>query len=110
LGGVKWERPITHDLFKTILESIDVKVNKVEICDLKDNTYFALIYITHMGKHFTIDARPSDALALSLRMKASIFASEEILNESTRIEIQEEKVDKWKEILEKLDPEDLGKA
>ena len=89
------------------MESIDVKVNKVEICDLKDNTYFALIYITHTGKQFTIDARPSDALAISLRMNAPIFASDKILNESARIVIKEEKADKWKEILEKLDPEDL---
>jgi hypothetical protein len=110
LGGVKLNRPMTHDLLKTILESIDVKVNKVEICDLKDNTYFALIYITHTSKQFTIDARPSDALALSLRMNAPIFASEEILNKSARMEIKEKKVDKWQEILEKLDPEDLGKA
>ena len=109
LGGVKSDRPMTHDLLKTILESIDVKVNKVEICDLKDNTYFALIYIAHTGKQFTIDARPSDAIALSLRMNAPIFVSDEILNESARI-VKEEKVDKWKEILEKLDPKDLGKA
>jgi bifunctional DNase/RNase len=110
MEGVKLPRPRTHDLLKNILESIDVKVNKVEIYDLKDDTYFALIYITHTGKEFTIDARPSDALALSLRMNTPIFASEEILNKSDRIVLKVETRDKWQEILEKLNPKDIGKA
>jgi bifunctional DNase/RNase len=95
---------------------VDVKVNKVEINDLRDNTYYAVIHITHEGKEIAIDARPSDALALSLRTNAPIFASEEIIDQSARIEITEESADKseqqkkWQKILEKLDPEDLGKA
>ena len=114
MGGIKLNRPMTHDLLKTILESIDVKVKKVEICDLKDDTYFALIYITHMGKEFTIDARPSDALALSLRMNAPIFVLEKVINKSKQIDMDEEAEDKseqcrkWQEILEKMDPKDFG--
>jgi bifunctional DNase/RNase len=116
MEGIKLLRPMTHDLLKNILELVDAKVNKVEITDLRDNTYYALIHITHEGKELSIDARPSDALALSLRTNAPIFASEEIIDKSVRIELQEEPADKteqqkkWQKILEKLDPEDLGKA
>ena len=116
MEGIKLLRPMTHDLLKNILELVNVRVNKVEINDLRENTYYAIIHITHEGKEIAIDARPSDALALSLRTNAPIFASEEIINQSPRIELKEESVDKldqqekWQKILEKLDPEDLGKA
>jgi len=116
MEGVKLLRPMTHDLLKNILELVDAKVNKVEINDLRENTYYAIIHITHEDKEITIDARPSDALALSLRTNAPIFASEEVISQSARIEITEESADKseqqkrWQKILEKLDPEDLGKA
>lgn len=115
LEGVKFPRPMTHDLLKNVMESTDVKVNKVEVCDLKDNTYFALIHITHNGKEISIDARPSDALALSLRVNAPIFVAEEVISKSTQIDLEAEPEDKseqgkkWQEILEKLDPEDFGK-
>ena len=116
MEGVKLLRPMTHDLLKNILELVDAKVNKVEINDLRENTYYAIIHITHEDKEITIDARPSDALALSLRTNAPIFASEEVISQSARIEITEESADKseqqnkWQKILEKLNPEDLGKA
>jgi bifunctional DNase/RNase len=72
LEGIKFSRPMTHDLLKNIMSLMDVKVNKIEVSDLKNNTYFALIYLDHKGKEISIDARPSDALALSLRMGAPI--------------------------------------
>ena len=62
LEGIEFSRPMTHDLMKNILEMVDVKVVKIEVCDLKNNTYYALIHISHKGKDMTIDARPSDAL------------------------------------------------
>jgi len=114
LEGVKYLRPMTHDLFKNILESMDAKVNKVEVCDLKDNTYYALIHMSYNGKKMTIDARPSDALALSLRIKAPIFVSEDVINRSPHIELElkadekSEQAKDWQEILENLDPEDFG--
>ena len=114
LEGVKYLRPMTHDLLKNILESMDVKVNKVEVCDLKENTYYALIHMTHNGKKMTIDARPSDALALSLRIKVPIFVSDDVINRSPHIELESKTDDKsehgkdWQEILENLDPEDFG--
>jgi len=90
LEGIKMSRPMTHDLLKDILELIDAKVNKVEVCDLKNNTYYALIHITHKGKKITVDARPSDALALSLKMSAPIFVSEEVINKSRQIDLKAE--------------------
>jgi hypothetical protein len=106
---------MTHDLLKNIMSLMDVKVNKIEVCDLKNNTYFALIYLDHKGKEISIDARPSDALALSLRMGAPIFVSEDVIKKSSQIDLKAEPEDKteqgkkWQEILEKLNPDDFGK-
>jgi bifunctional DNase/RNase len=115
LEGIEFSRPMTHDLLKNILDLVDVKVVKIEVCDLKNNTYYALIHISHNGKDMTIDARPSDALALSLRVGAPILVAEEVIEKSKQIDLKaepEEKSEqgrKWQEILEKLDPEDFGK-
>ena len=78
LEGIKMSRPMTHDLLKDILELIDAKGNKVEVCDLKNNRYYALIHITHKGKEITVDARPSDALALSLKISHVSFVKEHL--------------------------------
>jgi len=115
LEGIKFSRPMTHDLLKNIMSLMDVKVNKIEVCDLKNNTYFALIYLDHKGKEISIDARPSDALALSLRMGAPIFVSEDVIKKSSQIDLKAEPEDKteqgkkWQEILEKLNADDFGK-
>ena len=114
LQGIKLSRPMTHDLLKNILDLIDDKVNKVEVSDLKNNTYYASIHITHKDQEITLDARPSDALALSLRVGAPIFVSEQIINESKQVDLKAEPENKsdqgenWLEILEKLNPEDFG--
>jgi uncharacterized protein len=115
LEGIKFSRPMTHDLLKNIMGLMNVKVNRVEVCDLKNNTYFAVIHINHNGKEMSIDARPSDALAISLRMGAPIFVAEDVIQKSSQVEIKAEPEDtseqgkKWQEILEKLNPEDFGK-
>jgi len=115
LEGIKFSRPMTHDLLKNIMGLIEVKVNRVEVCELKNNTYYALIHLSHKGKDISIDARPSDALALSLRVNAPIFVAEEVINQSKQIDLKAEPEDKseqgkkWQEILEKLNPEDFGK-
>jgi bifunctional DNase/RNase len=116
LEGIKLSRPMTHDLFKNIMELLDLKINKVEVCDLKDNTYYALIHVTYDGKQISVDARPSDALALSLRVNAPIFVAEEVIEKSKQEVSQGEAADKskkgkyWKEILESLDPDDFGNS
>ncbi len=75
-------RPLTHDLIKNLLESIDVKVSRVVVNDLRENTYFALIGLQRNGDSKNIDARPSDAIALALRMKAPIFVEEEVMQKA----------------------------
>ena len=115
LEGINFSRPMTHDLLKNIMELIEMRVEKVEVCDLRNNTYYALIHIRYNGKEMSIDARPSDALAISLRVGAPIFVEEEVIQKSKQIDLQAEAEDKseqgkkWQEILENLNPEDFGK-
>lgn len=117
IEGLKYSRPMTHDLLKSIIDKTDSKVNRVEICDLKDNTYYALVHLINRDKVLSIDSRPSDAIALALRSQAPIFVSEELLIKYKQIEATQESVPacrseqgkKWEDILEKLKPEDFGK-
>jgi bifunctional DNase/RNase len=115
LENIKFSRPMTHDLLKNVMEAMEVQVTKVEVCDLRDNTYFALIYLTREGQEVSIDARPSDAIALALRVKAPIFVAEVVIQKARRVDltakeaITTEDAKKWTEILESLDPDDFGK-
>jgi len=117
IGEVKHSRPMTHDLLKNIIDKTDIKVNRIEICDLRDNTYYTLIHLTSRGISLSIDSRPSDAIALALRAKAPIFVADEVLRKSKQIEATSEEVrggksekgKKWQDILEQLKPEDFGK-
>jgi bifunctional DNase/RNase len=115
LENIKFSRPMTHDLMKNLMDHLGVKLAKVEICDLRDNTFFALMYMVLQGKEFSIDARPSDAIALSLRAEAPIYVDESVIQKSKEIdlgakeEIQNEESKKWTDILESLNPEDFGK-
>jgi bifunctional DNase/RNase len=115
LEGIKFSRPMTHDLLKNMMDMVHIKVSKIEVCDLKDNTYYARINFELNGEEMSIDARPSDAIALSLRLDAPLFVSEDVINRSTQIDLKAEAQDKtekgkkWQEILEGLDPDDFGK-
>jgi len=113
---IDFDRPMTHDLIRNVLEMVDAKVERIEICDLRNNVYYALIHISHNGKKNQIDARPSDALALSLRVDAPVFVSDEVIDKSKHIDlmtaepgIKTEEGKKWQELLENLNPEDFGK-
>ncbi len=115
LENIKFSRPMTHDLLKNIMELMETRVLKVEVCDLRDNTYFALIYLSRDGNEVSIDARPSDAIAIALRTKAPIFVSDQVIQKARRVDlsakeaITTEDAKKWTEILESLDPDDFGK-
>ncbi len=117
IEGVKFSRPMTHDLFKNVMDQVDIRIKKIEICDLRDNTYYALIHLDTRGKVLTIDSRPSDAIALALRTQAPIFVSDEVLRKSKKVDATREGVPadkseqgkKWQDILEELNPEDFGK-
>ena len=114
LEQIKFPRPLTHDLMKNVFDHLDVKVERVEVCDLKDNTYYALIYLNCRGKIQAIDARPSDAIALALRTEAPIYVKEEVLEKSRKSEdnqvvfLKEDK-DKLSQLLDSLDPEEFSK-
>ena len=88
LEGIKFSRPMTHDLLKNMIEILDAKVDRIEICDLKDNTYYALIHFEYNGKEMSIDARPSDAIALSLRFHIPILVSRDVITRSTQIDLK----------------------
>jgi bifunctional DNase/RNase len=72
LQKIKYERPMTHDLFKNFTDLMNISISKIEVCDLKDNTFFAKIYFISDEANFEMDARPSDAIALALRFDAKI--------------------------------------
>jgi len=111
LEKVTTPRPMTHDLLKSVLDGLGVTVRQVIVNDLKDNTFFAVIELNSNGAVINIDARPSDAIALALRVNAPIFVAENVVAQAKSVEISEEKeeTDKWKEWLENLKPEDFGK-
>jgi len=113
---ISFSRPMTHDLMNDILRILDVAITSVEICDLRNNTFFASIHLTRNDERFVIDARPSDAIALALRAKAQIFVDEKVLEKSRTIdfgvkatELDKLEEDKLKEFLENLSPEEFGK-
>ncbi len=111
IENVATPRPMTHDLLKNILTDLEATVQKVVVCDLKENTFYALIHILVNGQTVAVDARPSDAIALALRAKAPIFVEDTVIENARTLDITSEKADsdrlqKW---LESLDPEELGK-
>lgn len=104
-------RPLSHDLMKNMLEALDVKVKKIEVTDIRDNTYFALIYFDKDGQEITVDARPSDAIALAVRVNVPIMVSESVIKK-TKDEITANlrnvsREDLYKEILDRMDPKDF---
>ena len=116
LEGIKMARPLTHDLMRHILGELGAAVDWIEITELKDNTYFALIYLRVDGRQLTIDARPSDAISLALRTKSPIYVAKKVLEASSVLQQMEEgkdqdlsnvSRDKWAEILEKMSPDDF---
>ncbi|MBW1820952.1 MAG: bifunctional nuclease family protein [Deltaproteobacteria bacterium] len=115
LQGVTFDRPMTHDLFKNFSDMLNVAVSKVEVCDIKDNTFFARIHFASKEKTFSMDARPSDAIAIALRFKVPIYIDDKVIEKSKMGEGVAEVVDqseegkKWTEYLEKLSPKDFGK-
>ncbi len=116
LEKIVFSRPMTHDLFNECLKALNATVSKIEIGDIRNNTFYANIYLIREGQSFTIDARPSDAIALALRAHAPIFVDESVIEKSRNIDfgikitdLDKLKEDKIKEYLENLSAEDFGK-
>ena len=111
---VNTPRPMTHDLIRNILEGIKASITRVVINDLRDNTFYAIIDLMHNNSTVEIDSRPSDAIALALRVKAPIFVTQKVMEEAKSIDLKEDagapdEPEKVKEWLENLRPEDFGK-
>ncbi len=124
LSDESFPRPLTHDLLFHVVEGLKAKIARIVIADLKDNTFFASIIIERDGEVLSIDARPSDSIALALRAKVPVFANESLLQqppreaeteagedpgEPERELSDEEKAEQLRRFLEKLNPEDFGK-
>ncbi len=111
LQGVVTARPMTHDLMKNVLEELGVRVERILITELREGTFYATIELGQNGTSYEISSRPSDAIALAVRLGVPIFAHEEVLGEASIIikedEDQEQEVEKFKEFLENVQPEDF---
>src|SRR5215475_4347880 len=108
---VSTPRPMTHDLIKTLLLGLDAGIQKVVVSELREDTFFAVIWVLRNGELISVDSRPSDALALALRLDCPIFVDETVLKSSKLVSnvaerVNNEELRKW---LEGLNDEDLGR-
>ncbi|MBM3254577.1 MAG: bifunctional nuclease family protein, partial [Candidatus Omnitrophica bacterium] len=101
-------RPMTHDLLVNILNNIDLKIEKVVISDLRDDTYYAIIYLIKNGQKIEIDSRPSDALAIAVRANSPIFINDKVFQKCPVIKkpITDQEVEEFKKNIQSLKPED----
>jgi bifunctional DNase/RNase len=121
LSEEPFPRPLTHDLIQLMVEGLKAKITRVVIGDLRENTFYATLVVQRGEEMLTIDARPSDSIAIALRAQAPIFVNEKLLQPPPREEsdaapgeperelTEEEKAEQLRRFLEKLDPEDFGK-
>lgn len=118
LQNIQFERPMTHDLFKNFTDMLKISVSKVEVCDLRDNTFYARIFFNSgEAAGFDMDARPSDAIAIALRFNAPIYVDGKVFEKSSasaasradaEVADESEEGKKWAEYLDNLSPEDFG--
>ena len=111
MENVTTPRPMTHDLLRNVISGLNATVKKIVVNNLSDNTFYALVFLETDGETVAIDSRPSDAIALALRMKSPIFVEEEVINKAksldgTRDLADSESLQRW---LENLRPDELGK-
>jgi bifunctional DNase/RNase len=116
LEKITTPRPMTHDLIKNILEAIHARVTRVVVTDLRDNTFFAVLHLQMGGSEYPVDSRPSDAIALALRVGAPIFVEEEVVRKAKTLEpakeaeaVKADDPEKLREWLENIKPEDFGR-
>jgi len=113
LSGVGSKRPMTHDLLRRVIETLNGKVERIEITELKEQTFFAVIHLAVNGEKIQIDARPSDSIALALKTGAAIFVNEELFNlkrEDTAHDLNiPNDPESLRERLRRINPEDFGK-
>jgi bifunctional DNase/RNase len=110
LQGIVTQRPMTHDLLKNVLEEIEVHVERIVITELREGTFYAIIQLSRNGTRYEVSSRPSDAIALAVRVNVPIFANEEVLTEASIVirDDEEQEVEKFREFLEGVNPEDFA--
>jgi bifunctional DNase/RNase len=110
MQGVTPPRPMTHDLFKNVLEELEVQVDRIEITELREGTFYAIISMTRNGSKHEVSSRPSDAIALAVRAAVPIFADESVLGEASVVirDDDEQEVERFKQFLEDVNPEDFA--
>lgn len=111
IENVTLPRPMTHDLLRNVITDLHAEVERVVVNDLRDNTFFAIIQLIVQGVRVSVDARPSDAIALALRARAPIYVEDHVVDHARQSEPaahngDAERLQKW---LENLDPDDMGK-
>ncbi len=103
-------RPMTHDLLRHVIEALGATVSEVHITDVREGTFFAVVYLLSGGESIAVDARPSDALALALRTRAPVYVADPVLADARPLDTptsqDTERLQHW---LESLDPEEMGK-
>ena len=117
LEKIATPRPMTHDLIKNVLESLDVQVTRVVVTDLRENTFYAVLHLKLGTNEYTVDSRPSDAIALALRVGATIFVDEDVFPKAGKMEVTKEAAEPVKtddpeqlrEWLQNIKPEDFEK-
>jgi hypothetical protein len=104
-------RPMTHDLIKNVLTGLESKVHKVVVTELRDDTFFAVIWIEREGRYISIDSRPSDALAIAMRLDCPIFVEDEVLKSSKLAATVSDRVsnEELRKLLENMNDEDFGR-
>jgi uncharacterized protein len=118
LEGIRMARPMTHDLLRSLIEEVGGAVERIEVTDLRDNTYYAMIHLSVGGRRLAVDSRPSDAISLALRTKSPIYVARKVLESSSVLPPETEEGtrdpnlsnvsrDKWSDILERMTPDDF---
>jgi bifunctional DNase/RNase len=110
IENVATPRPMTHDLISNLLGDLGASLTRVVISDLRESTFFAYLELQHEGERLFVDARPSDALALSIRTRSPIFVDERVFEQARTVEASSDQADheRLQQWLESLDPDDLG--
>jgi bifunctional DNase/RNase len=111
IENVQTPRPMTHDLLKNVISDLNAEVERIVVCELRENTFYATIYLQMGGRLTPVDARPSDAIALALRTRAKIFVEHTVIESARSVEMSRDSMDigrlqKW---LEGLSEDELGK-
>ena len=110
LQGIVTARPMTHDLLKNVLEEVGVNVERIVITELREGTFYAIIQLQQNGSRYEVSSRPSDAIALAVRVNVPIFANEDVLSEASIVikDDEEQEVEKFREFLDQVTPEDFA--